>query len=939
MGKTVLRGLIESFVEAKASWDSIFLKNLEHEVESSDIKKDVYKKCLNAYICINHTARAISQIPLQIEKKRKDKWVPIEDHPWSDLLRKPNNHMSEIDFKQSIFSFLLLDGQVGIIPLPLGDRSPTELMVVRKKYFKPKVNEKGRLEHWEYSPNPTSYNSIPIYPEEMISTWFIDPDNPYTGLAPSEVGDLEILTDYKSAYYNQQFFDEGAIPGGILYTDRTLGDKSFSRTREQFVGRHQSYKRAHRIAVLDQGLKYQQLSMNLKDMDFINLKKYTREQIFQIYGMKPAVLGVTKDVNRACIPASERIYTVNRGAVSIKDVNSNDVVWSFGEEGPKKCKVINSWYQGEKKIFNLKTKNYSIRASYDHPILVLNRYEEEMSKYPHKVYRGKLEWKPIGEIDSGDFIVTSNGIPMDNESEYSEDFCKFSGAFIGDGCIEHYKGKPKYVSLAIPDFQPELRGTYKEIAKKEFHYKKIDREFEVCDKNKFSLIMAGNSTDRIIESGLNFKSLEKRIPEWAWKLSREKALAFLRGYIDTDGSVSKNGTVCVSSANKELMKDFSCYLDYVGIRHGLVKKHENISGFDTKKHTVYRLNIGNAYEIGSDDPSDSIRLNRIKDREYSRNKQYGILGRRVQDIVPNMFSIDRVISVEEDGYENVYDLEIEDRHNYICNGIVVHNTHKEEMKSWWRDTCLPLMKMMSSEITFYLSMGEKNSKNRIRVSWDMAAIEAIHEDYSEKVSTAWKLNQIGFPINDINQKLELGFENVEGGDIGFIPSSMVPIASFGEEKEKPKPEPPPEPPEEEPEEEPQEEPEEEPKPEEEMLNSKEEIFYKKLKRVLYELRKKFIKSLYSDEFKQFSKLDLTNEKKRCIILLIEVYSNILNMENPKEKAEKLSGIVDIVQSSIDKNFNDFRDKDLVADNIKKFFNSFNKKLKRIVKIECSSRGK
>ncbi len=45
----------------------------------------------------------------------------------------------------------------------------------------------------------------------------------------------------------------------------------------------------------------------------------------------------------------------------------------------------------------------------------------------------------------------------------------------------------------------------------------------------------------------------------------------------------------------------------------------------------------------------------------------------------------KLLNKEYVGFVNVYDLEIEDNHNYICNGIVVHNCHTYKISKYLID--------------------------------------------------------------------------------------------------------------------------------------------------------------------------------------------------------------------------------------------------------------
>jgi SPP1 gp7 family putative phage head morphogenesis protein len=234
------------------------------------------------------------------------------DDPWQRLFNRPNELMDRYSFTEASIGHLMLDGDVFLVPFPPGIFPPKSVWVVRKRFMGPlKDNQTGRLIGWNYDPKGVNYggggtgstiitqSSIPLRPEEVCHVYFWNPYDSIMGQAPSEAGRMNIMVDYKAAHYTANFLDEGAVPGGMLETDRSLSDKQFNRILNQFETRHQGFRKGHRFALLENGLKYTQAGLSQKDMEFPKLRELTARRIFQIYGMKEAVISETKNVNYA----------------------------------------------------------------------------------------------------------------------------------------------------------------------------------------------------------------------------------------------------------------------------------------------------------------------------------------------------------------------------------------------------------------------------------------------------------------------------------------------------------------------------------------------------------------------------------------------------------------------------------------------------------------
>jgi len=298
-----LKKLIETLSSVKSTWIALFRASSGGEQE---LLQQPYRKSDLVYICISTTAKAISQVPLRVYRVWDEGREPVEkDHPWQKLFRRPNYLMDQYSFIEAIVSYLMLDGHVWVIPYPPGIvRSggvPDSLWVVSKRNMEPVRSPTGHLLGWRYRPNPVSgvRESIELGVDEVVSIWFWNPYDPVMGLSPLEAGYMSIMTDYKAAYYNAVFFDEGAMPGGVLYTEQSLSDHQFQRLKEQIEARHKGYTKGHRLMILERGLKYQQVAISHKDMEFYDLRRFNQERILQIFGMKKVIISVTDDLNYA----------------------------------------------------------------------------------------------------------------------------------------------------------------------------------------------------------------------------------------------------------------------------------------------------------------------------------------------------------------------------------------------------------------------------------------------------------------------------------------------------------------------------------------------------------------------------------------------------------------------------------------------------------------
>lgn len=100
-------------------------------------------------------------------------------------------------------------------------------------------------------------------------------------------------------------------------------------------------------------------------------------------------------------------------------------------------------------------------------------------------------------------------------------------------------------------------------------------------------------------------------------------------------------------------------------------------------------------------------------------------------------------------------------------------------KQLWQNTVVPQLDLIKRQFNHQLA---SEFGSDYRISYDLTNVTALQEDLDDKLANADKFFKMGVPFNTINQHLELGLEDIEGGDVGYIPSGLIP-ASFDSEPE------------------------------------------------------------------------------------------------------------------------------------------------------------
>ncbi|HET7846175.1 MAG TPA: phage portal protein, partial [Acidimicrobiia bacterium] len=163
-----------------------------------------------------------------------------------------------------------------------------------------------------------------------------NPCDPYRGwgAVQSILADLDATR--ASAEWNRNFFRNSAVPGGTLEVPEGLGDREWQRLRLQWNEQHKGVGNAHKVAILENGMKFTQNAFSQRDMQFTELRNVSREVIREAFRFPVPMLGISENVNRANADAAELVYAkwhLVPALEQIKQMLNTEFLPMFGTTG------------------------------------------------------------------------------------------------------------------------------------------------------------------------------------------------------------------------------------------------------------------------------------------------------------------------------------------------------------------------------------------------------------------------------------------------------------------------------------------------------------------------------------------------------------------------------------------------------------------------------
>lgn len=279
------------------------------------------------FACVRLLSETLASIPLPLYKRlTKRSKQRASEHPLYSILHdSPNPEMTSFNFREVLMGHLVLWGNAyaEIDWKPNGKVNalwplrPDRMRVARRK---------GKL--WYHYRLPDGTEAIlPSYQVLHIPGLGFDG---IIGYSPIHMAREAIGLSLATEEFGAKFFGNGANPGGVLEHPQSLSKEAQDNLRESWNQMHQGLSNQHRIAILEEGMKYQQIGIPPDDAQFIETRKFQRGEIASFFHIPPHMIG---DLEKATYSNIEHqaiefvIYTMRPWFVRWEQAINKKLLW------------------------------------------------------------------------------------------------------------------------------------------------------------------------------------------------------------------------------------------------------------------------------------------------------------------------------------------------------------------------------------------------------------------------------------------------------------------------------------------------------------------------------------------------------------------------------------------------------------------------------------
>ncbi|AZY50097.1 phage portal protein [Bordetella avium] len=238
--------------------------------------------------CARVIAEDIGKLPLHLYEQDGRMRERLTDDPLSTLLNvAPNEFMTAREFWETCGLHLALRGNFYAWKNVVRG-TVRELLPLHPGSVVPKLRSDWSVVYQVTFPN----GKVDILPQEAIFHVRILSMDGLNGLDPITYFAREVLGEAIAADRQAQgMFRQGAKLSGVLSTDGTLNDDAYARIREDWEQTYGGVDNAYKVAILEGGLNFKEISMTNEQAQFLEQRKFKRGEMAGLYRIAPHKIG------------------------------------------------------------------------------------------------------------------------------------------------------------------------------------------------------------------------------------------------------------------------------------------------------------------------------------------------------------------------------------------------------------------------------------------------------------------------------------------------------------------------------------------------------------------------------------------------------------------------------------------------------------------------
>lgn len=287
--------LNRSNLEQRQTWPHMTFASLQDAASSSGKPVNAQTSIASTAVwaCVRVIAESVATLPLNVYSRSGESRQREDGHPIQIIVHdRPNDKQTSVEFREQMLYHLLLYGNAYIYKDLWPSGRVRNLVLLRPDRVSVRVDDSAS----ESFPKlayivDTSKQGQRVYSEsDILHIRGISSDG-LIGISPIQTHRETIGVELAEREFAGRFFGNAARPSGILKVAGKLNPDAASRLKQSWESAHRGLDQAHRVAVLEEGIEWQALTIPLVDAQFLEQRRFSVEEIARIFRVPLHLIG------------------------------------------------------------------------------------------------------------------------------------------------------------------------------------------------------------------------------------------------------------------------------------------------------------------------------------------------------------------------------------------------------------------------------------------------------------------------------------------------------------------------------------------------------------------------------------------------------------------------------------------------------------------------
>jgi HK97 family phage portal protein len=292
----------------------------------------------SVFAAVQAISETVGTLPVRVLRTVGDgQTEEVLDHPVVRLLtREPNRWQTPVEFMELLTAHCLLRGN-SYAEIVRDDRgAPTELVPLHPDMVAVRLLP-GTL-RVVYDITDPMGRSRRLLPEEILHLKDRSDDG-VVGKSRLQRARETFTTAIATERYASNIYANGASMTGVLKHPEELGPEAAARLRESFERLYQGSANAGRVAVLEEGTEWQQLSVSPEDAQMLDSRRFSVEQVARLFRVPPPMLGDLTNSNYSNVTELGRQFATHTVKPWVRRIEATFERALLSEEGRRTHRI------------------------------------------------------------------------------------------------------------------------------------------------------------------------------------------------------------------------------------------------------------------------------------------------------------------------------------------------------------------------------------------------------------------------------------------------------------------------------------------------------------------------------------------------------------------------------------------------------------------------